>query len=221
MSQRDIWWVAKPDFDDLRSFQRNDWCLNFEMLILHSSIFNCHKHFFTKLNVYKHLEIRQISRFGKMIKMSNTYTQLHVQLIFAVKFRLALIDKKWKSRLHKYMSGVFQNDGHKLLQINSMPDHLHLFGGFRPSYSISSICQHLKSESTKWINSEGLCEGRFEWQEGYGAFSYSKSQVDSVIRYIMNQEAHHKKETFLDEYRRFLRSFEIEYDEKYIFKEPI
>lgn len=153
--------------------------------------------------------------------MANTYSQLHVQLIFAVKFRLALIQNNWKEDLHKYLTAIAQTNRHKMLQINSVPDHLLLFIGLRPHQSISDFAQLLKSESSKWIKREKFCSGNFAWQEGYGAFSYSKSHVPDVIRYIQNQEAHHKKEAFLDEYRRFLKVFEIEYDEKYIFKDPI
>ena len=108
-----------------------------------------------------------------------------------------------------------------MLQINSMPDHVHCFIGMRPIQSISDLMQGMKSESTKWIKQQRFCKSAFAWQEGYGAFSYSKSQVPDVIRYIQNQEAHHKKETFLEEYRRMLKAFGIEYDEKYIFVEPI
>lgn len=152
--------------------------------------------------------------------MANTYTQLHIQLVFAVKFRAALIQKEWKERLHQYITGIFQNNEHKMLQINSMPDHIHIFIGMRPTQSISALVQNVKAESTKWIKENKLCKPTFAWQEGFGAFSYSKTHVDRVIRYIQNQEAHHKKETFLDEYRKMLKAFEIEYDEQYIFNEP-
>lgn len=153
--------------------------------------------------------------------MANTYTQLHIQFVFAVKYRAALIQKEWKEKLQQYMTGIFQANEHKMLQINSMPDHIHIFLGMRPNQSISSLVQNVKTESTKWIKDEKLCSSSFAWQEGYGAFSYSKSHVPDVIRYIQNQGAHHKKETFLDEYRRLLKAFEIEYEEQYIFKEPI
>jgi putative transposase len=152
--------------------------------------------------------------------MPNTYTQLHIQLVFAVKYRAALIQKEWKERLHQYITGILQKNEHKMLQINSMPDHIHIFIGLRPQQSISALVQNVKSESSKWIKDNKLCKSSFAWQEGFGAFSYSKSHVDRVIRYIQNQEIHHKKETFLDEYRRMLKAFEIEYDERYIFKEP-
>lgn len=151
--------------------------------------------------------------------MPNTYTQLHIHFVFAVKYRAALIDKEWKERLHQYITGIFQQNEHKMLQINSMPDHIHIFIGMRPHQSISSLIQNVKSESSKWIKEQKFCAGPFAWQEGYGAFSYGKSQIDNVIRYIKNQEQHHQKKTFLEEYREFLTLFEIDWDEKYIFKE--
>ncbi|NOT52074.1 MAG: IS200/IS605 family transposase [Chitinophagaceae bacterium] len=151
--------------------------------------------------------------------MANTYTQLHIQLVFAVKLRADLIQKEWKEGLHRYITGMFQKNNHKMLQINSMPDHTHILIGMRPDQSLSSLVKNVKTESSKWIKENKLCRS-FAWQEGFGAFSYSKSHVPEVIRYIQNQEAHHKKETFLDEYRRLLKAFEIDYDEKYIFKEP-
>ena len=153
--------------------------------------------------------------------MPNTYTQLHIQFVFAVKYRAALIENVWKENLHKYITGIFQENDHKMLQINSMPDHIHIFIGMRPTQSISSLIQNVKTESNKYIKDQKLCTSPFAWQEGYGAFSYSKSHVQNVIQYIQNQEIHHKNETFLDEYRRFLKAFEIEYDDRYIFKELV
>jgi putative transposase len=152
--------------------------------------------------------------------MPNTYTQLYIHLIFAVKFRQSLIEKEWKDRLHKYMTGIFQNNGHKVIQINSMPDHLHVFIGFHPNQSLSSIVQNVKTESSKWVNSNKFLPGKFHWQEGFGAFTYSKSQLDNVANYIINQEEHHRKKTFRDEYREFLNSFGVDWNENYIFKEP-
>lgn len=151
--------------------------------------------------------------------MPNTYTQIHIQFVFAVKYRAAIIARDWKERLHQYITGMFQANDHKMLQINSMPDHIHIFIGMRPNQSISSLIQNVKTESSKWVKAQNLCSFPFAWQEGYGAFSYAKSQVPSVIRYIQNQEIHHRKETFLNEYKRFLNAFEIEWEEKYIFKE--
>jgi putative transposase len=153
--------------------------------------------------------------------MANTYTQLQIQFAFAVKYRKAMIENVWKEDLHKYITGIFQKNRHKLLQINSMPDHLHAFIGMRPHQSMSGLIQNIKTESSKWINDKKYCKSAFEWQDGYGAFSYSKSHVPDVIRYIQNQEAHHRKESFLDEYRTLLKIFEIDYDERFIFTEPI
>lgn len=152
--------------------------------------------------------------------MPNTYTQIHIQFVFAVKFRAALIEDTWRERLHQYITGIFQKHDHKMLQINSMPDHIHIFIGMRPHESVSSLMQLVKSESTKWIKEQNLGNPHFAWQEGYGAFSYAKSQVNDVIRYIQNQQIHHQKETFLDEYKKFLKLFGLEWEEKYIFKEP-
>lgn len=153
--------------------------------------------------------------------MSNIYTQIHIQFVFAVKYRNAVIESSWKNDLYKYMAGIVKNNNHKLLSINGMPDHVHILVGLRPSQSISDLMQDVKAGSSKWINSMKLVKGKFEWQEGYGAFSYSKSHLDNVIRYIENQEQHHKKSTFIQEYREFLDKFEVEYDEKYLFKELI
>lgn len=152
--------------------------------------------------------------------MANTYTQIHIQCVIAVKFRQSLIQKEWKERLHKYITGIVQNNGHKMLAINSMPDHLHLFFGFRPNQSLSDLMRIIKGESSEWVNIRQFNPVVFRWQEGYGAFSYSRSQVQVVTDYIMNQEEHHKKRSFLEEYEEFLKQFEIEYDGKYIFKEP-
>jgi putative transposase len=151
--------------------------------------------------------------------MANTYTQLHIQFIFAVKYRAALIQNAWKDELYKYMTALVQDNDHKMLQVNGMPDHIHILIGMRPAQSVSSLIQHVKSESSKWIKEKKFCPSPFAWQEGYGAFSYSKSHVPDVVRYIQNQEVHHKKETFLDEYRQFLKLFEIDFEEQYIFKE--
>ena len=145
--------------------------------------------------------------------MANSYTQLHIQFVFAVKYRAAMINKEWKGRLHEYITGIFQQNKHKMLQINIMPDHIHIFIGMRPHQSVSSLIQNVKTESSKWIKAQALCSYPFSWQEGYGAFSYAKSQVNDVIRYIQNQEIQHRKETFLNEYRKFLTAFGIEWDE--------
>lgn len=150
--------------------------------------------------------------------MANTYTQLHIQTVFSVQNRDCIIQRNWKDELYKYIAGIIRNNHHKLLSINGMPDHIHILFGLRPAQSISDLLQDIKGSSSKWINERGFVRGRFSWQEGYGAFSYSKSQLQQVIRYIENQQEHHRKKTFLEEYRELLHDFEIEYDERYIFK---
>lgn len=151
--------------------------------------------------------------------MANTYTQIYLHLIFAVKFRTGIIQNKWKEELYKYITGIIHSNNHKLLIINGMPDHIHILVGVRPNQSVSELLQDIKGSSSKWINEKGFVKGKFEWQEGYGAFSYGKSQIKEVIKYIENQEIHHQKRNFREEYLAFLDAFEIEYDEKYIFKE--
>ena len=151
--------------------------------------------------------------------MANTYTQIHLQVIFAVKKRTGLIQREWKDELYKYIPGIIQIQDHKMLAINGMPDHIHVFFGMRPIQSLSDLMQEIKQDSSKWINQKKYIKERFEWQEGFGAFSYSKSQASRVIAYVQNQEVHHRNITFLDEYRKFLDKFEIDYDERYIFKE--
>ncbi len=151
--------------------------------------------------------------------MANTYTQIHIQAIFAVKRRTGLIQKEWKDELYKYITGIIQAHDHKLLAINGMQDHLHVFFGMRPIQALSDLMQDIKGSSSKWINENKFVKEKFEWQEGYGAFSYSKSQVPSVIKYVQNQEVHHRKITFLNEYKSFLEKFGIDYNEQYIFKE--
>ncbi|MBO7433781.1 MAG: IS200/IS605 family transposase [Salinivirgaceae bacterium] len=150
--------------------------------------------------------------------MSNTYTQIHIQVVFAVQNRLSLISQEWKNRLYMYITSIIQKNGHKLVAINGTADHVHILFGMRPTQSLSELMKEVKGCSSKWINDERLVNGKFSWQEGYGAFSYGKSQIPMVINYINNQEEHHKKTTFLDEYKKFLELYGIQYDEQYIFK---
>ena len=152
--------------------------------------------------------------------MPNTYTQLHHQFVFATKYRHASIHPSWKQELHKFITAMVQCRDHKMIQINTMPDHLHMLIGMRPKQSVSSLIQIVKSESDKWINAKGFTRG-FAWQEGYGAFSYSKNQIDTVALYIKHQEDHHQKIKFVPEYKNMLNEAGIEYDEKYIFHEPL
>ena len=152
--------------------------------------------------------------------MANTYTQIHIQSVFAVKYRAGLIHGDWKERLNQYITGIIQAHGHKLLAINGMPDHLRAFFGMRPAQSLADLMQDIKGSSSKWINDNKLTKRHFEWQSGYGAFSYRKRDVPEIIHYVRNQEIHHMKKSFLDEYVELLNDFGIEYDERYIFKEP-
>lgn len=149
--------------------------------------------------------------------MPNTYTQLYVHCVFAVKYRKAIIQAEWDDRLHRYITGILQGNGHKLLAINSMPDHLHFFVGLDPKQSISEMMRLAKGDSSEFINKERFTKSKFYWQEGYGAFSNSRSQIDSVVKYIMNQKQHHAKKTFKEEYLDMLKQYAVEYDEKYIF----
>lgn len=150
--------------------------------------------------------------------MANTYTQIHLQTVFAVQDRLSLIKNEWKDELYKYITGIIQNNNHKVLQINGMPDHIHILFGLRPTQALSDLMKQVKQDSSKWINNREFVNGKFSWQSGFGAFSYSKSDVPNVIHYIKTQEEHHKIVTFQDEYLRLLKEFKIEFDERYIFK---
>jgi REP element-mobilizing transposase RayT len=146
-----------------------------------------------------------------MEHIANTYTQVHLQFVFAPKYRESLIHDSWENELYKYMTGIVQGNKHKLVAINGMPDHVHMLIGFRPTQSMADLMKDVKDGSSKWINANKYCRGRFEWQTGYGAFSYSKSQLPDVIRYIENQKEHHRKQTFLEEYQLFLDKFEVDY----------
>ena len=150
--------------------------------------------------------------------MANTYTQIHIQAVFAVQNRQCLIRKVWKDELYKYITGIIQNYDHKVLQINGVSDHIHILFGMRPTQSLSDLMQKVKQDSSKWINNKGFVNGKFSWQAGYGAFSYSKSQIPRIINYIQNQENHHKKESFIEEYLDLLDEFDIDFDEQYIYK---
>ncbi|MCW3127012.1 MAG: Transposase family [Bacteroidetes bacterium] len=150
--------------------------------------------------------------------MPNTYSQIYIQIVFAVKGRQNLIPKENREELHKYISGIVHNRDQKMLSIFAMPDHAHLLIGMKPSIAISDIVRDIKAGSSQFINEKEWVKGKFHWQEGFGAFSYSRSQIDQVIKYILNQEQHHKKVTFREEYLDFLKKFDVEYDEKYLFE---
>ena len=132
---------------------------------------------------------------------------------------MSLVQKEWKDRLYQYITGIVQHNKHKMIIINGMPDHLHIVVGMRPAQSVADQLQDIKANSSRWINKEKLVRGKFEWQEGYGAFSYSKSALPKLIEYVKNQQAHHQNKTFLQEYREFLNAFEIDYDDQYLFRE--
>ena len=153
--------------------------------------------------------------------MANTYTQIHIQFVFAVKHRKGIIHNSFKDDLYKYITSIIQTHNHKLLAVNGMPDHIHILIGMRPTQSISDLLQDIKGSSSKWINENKFLNVKFEWQEGYAAFSYSKSSVEKVINYIKNQEEHHRRKTFKEEYLKLLEDFEIDFDERYIFKDPL
>ncbi len=150
--------------------------------------------------------------------MANTYTQIHIQTVFSFQNRKSMIAEPWKDDLYKYITAIIQNNDHKLLQINGMPDHIHILFGMRPVQSLSELMKQVKQDSFKWIIQNRLLKGKFSWQKGYGAFSYSKSQLPKVIKYILNQEEHHKRRTFREEYLALLEAHEVDYEERYIFK---
>lgn len=150
--------------------------------------------------------------------MPNTYSQIYIQIIFAVKGRENLISKNNREELHKYITGIVQKREQKMLSIFSMPDHTHLLIGLKPSIAISDLVRDIKAGSSNFINEKKWIQGKFNWQEGFGAFSYSRSQIDDVIKYILNQEEHHKKKTFREEYLDFLVKFDVQYDNKYLFE---
>lgn len=149
--------------------------------------------------------------------MANTYTQLDVQLVFAVKGRESLIHKSWKEELYKYITGIVQNHKHKMLRINGMPDHVHIHIGYNPNQLIPKLVEEIKTSSNSFIKEKRFTPNQFSWQLGYGAFSYGRSQRDVVIRYIDNQEEHHRQKTFREEYVDMLRKFEVEYKDEYLF----
>lgn len=151
--------------------------------------------------------------------MSNTYTQVHIHAVFVVQNKECLISPKWEEELYRYIMGILKKNNHKPLVISGTSNHIHVLFGMRPSQSLSDLMQDIKGSSSKWINERKYVKGKFSWQEGFGAFSYSKSQLPVLIRYIENQKEHHKKKKFIDEYIDLLDSFGIEYDKRFVFKD--
>ncbi len=151
--------------------------------------------------------------------MANTYTKIYLHIVFAVKNRMSLIQPEWKDELYKYITGIVKNNGHKLISINGVSNHIHLAVGYKPHQLIPDLLQDLKGNSSTWINEKRFVKGKFNWQAGYGAFSFSHSHLDAVVQYIHNQEKHHKKKTFREEYIELLNKYDVEYDEKYILED--
>jgi len=151
-------------------------------------------------------------------RMANTYTQIYIHVVFAAEGRQNLIEARHNDELQKYITGIVARRKQKLIAINNMPDHLHLLVGLTPEISLSDLLRDIKAGSSKFINERHWVKGRFSWQEGFGAFSHSRSQLDTVVRYIENQQKHHARKSFRDEYTELLEKFEVDYDPRYIFK---
>ncbi len=149
--------------------------------------------------------------------MANTYHQIYIQTVFAVKYRQAIIEKEWRPKLFGVIGNLINEANCKTIIVNGVEDHVHCFIGLRPAVSVSELMKTVKAKSSKYINDHSLTPERFEWQEGYGVFSYSKSHIDRIYKYIQNQEEHYRKQTFRQEYLDLLREFEVDYDEQYIF----
>ena len=151
--------------------------------------------------------------------MADTYSQIYIHIVFAVKGRDNLISGKWKDELYKYITGIITNEGQKLLAINGVPDHVHILIGLKPTVALSNIVRDIKANSSKFINEQRFIARKFEWQQGFGAFSYSHSQIPVIAKYIENQEEHHKRQSFREEYLGFLKLFNIDYKEEFVFEE--
>lgn len=149
--------------------------------------------------------------------MAGTFSQIYIQYVFAVKGRQNLLQKPWRDEVFKYIAGIIKAKGQKPIIVNGVADHVHLFVGLKPSMCIADLVRDVKNNSTNFINDHNWIMGRFSWQEGYGAFSYAHSQIESVYQYILNQEKHHHKKTFKEEYLEFLQKFAIDYNVKYLF----
>jgi len=150
--------------------------------------------------------------------MANTFSQIYIQIVFAVSNRESLIKSDFKEELHKYIIRIVRNQHQKLISINGMPHHVHILIGLRPAMALADLVREIKADSANFINKRKLVHGRFSWQGGYGAFSYSHSQLDTIIRYTKNQETHHRRRSFKDEYLSLLKKFDIAFDDKYVFR---
>jgi len=150
--------------------------------------------------------------------MSSTFSQIYIQIVFAVKGRKSLIHQAWEEELYKYITGIVHHKNQKMLAINGMPDHIHIFIGMKPTCCLSDLVREIKKSSNEFIKEKQFLKSKFEWQEGYGAFSYSHSSIDNVVKYILNQKEHHKKKKFKDEYIDLLQKFEIQFKDEYLFE---
>lgn len=149
--------------------------------------------------------------------MAGTYSQIYIQIVFAVRGRENLLQKPWRDEVFKYIAGIIKGKKQKPIIVNGVSDHVHVFVGLKPVMSIADLVRDIKNNSSNFINEKHLIRGKFSWQEGYGAFSYAHSQIDAVYQYVLRQEEHHEKRTFREEYLDFLEKFAVEYDEKYLF----
>jgi putative transposase len=150
--------------------------------------------------------------------MAGTFSQIYIQVVFAVKGRESQILKTWEEELYQYISGIVTNKGQKMVAINGMPDHIHFLIGMKPSCCLSDLVREIKKSSNTWINEKGFCKSKFQWQEGFGAFSYSHTALEQVIAYIKNQKAHHAKKSFQEEYKEFLDKYQVDFNEEYLFR---
>ena len=150
--------------------------------------------------------------------MAGTFSQIYIQAVFAVEGRANLLQKPWREEVFKYMAGIIKGKNQKSIIVNGVANHVHLFIGLKPSIAVSDLVRDIKNNTSNFINTQKFVHGKFSWQEGFGSFSYAHSQIEQVYQYILNQEEHHRKKTFKEEYLEFLKKFEIEYDEKYLFK---
>jgi putative transposase len=150
--------------------------------------------------------------------MANTYTKIYIHSVFTPMHREHLINPRWEESLYKFITGIVHNNGHKLLAINGVSDHIHILTGFKPDQSVSDMMKDIKANSSRWINANKLVAGKFQWQEGFGAFSYGHSQLDVIIQYVNNQKQHHQRMSFKKEYLSLLKKFEVEYQDEYVFK---
>ena len=150
--------------------------------------------------------------------MANTYSQIYIHVVFAVEGRQSLIGPEHNDELQKYITGIVTAQKHKLIAINNMPDHVHLLVGLRPDEALSDLVRDVKANSSRFINDRRWVKGRFSWQEGFGAFSYSRSQISRVSGYIQNQQKHHVRKSFQEEYIALLEKFGVRYDPRYTFR---